>query len=187
MAGVLIGIILSFLLFFILTRKIWVRVIKDTNLRVQFHLPLLALHLKSESKKNQSPESAKQEKKKDPRLSARAYIRIVAGTLARIEDCEVVVKRVILPCKTENFGSMTLVNPFAYQGLIYAVIAYLKTKAKRLRLEDNAIISSPDVTETQFYLTVKLRLFQLIYALLTFRRGMKEEKIKARGNKYVGE
>ena len=184
MAGVLIGLILLFLLFFILTRMVLVRVIKGEYLEVQFHLPLLALFLSNADKKKDgelTEKEVRREKEKDPRLSARAYIRVVAGTLARVKDCELTVKRVILPCKTDNFGSFTLVNPFGYQGLIYAVIAYLQTKAKRLVLEDNAIISSPDVTVTHFYLTVKLRLFQLIHALLTLRRGINEEKRRAKG------
>ena len=62
----------------------------------------------------------------------------------------------------------------------------MKTKAKDLTLNDNAIISSPDVTEVQYYVTVKLRLFKLIYAILTFRRGVYQEK-RARRIKYVGE
>ncbi len=169
MAGVLIGLIISFLLFFILTRKVWVRVIKEEKLRVQFHLPLLALHLISEEKSRQN-----EDKKK--KLSTRAYIRVIAGTLARISECELLIKRIILPCKIKSFDGMSLVRPFGYQGLIYAVIAYLKTKTQRLALEDNAIISSPDVTGAQYHITAKLRLYQLIYALLTFKRGINEEK-----------
>ena len=65
MVGVLIGLIISFLLFFVLTRKVWVRVIKEEKLRVQFHLPLLALHLISEDK-------SKQTEDKDKKLSTRA-------------------------------------------------------------------------------------------------------------------
>lgn len=179
MAGVLIGLILMFLFFFIMTRKVWVRVIKEEKLRVQFHLPLLALHLISEDK-------SKKKEKKERKLSTRAYIRVIAGTLARIGECELLVKRIILPCRTDTFDGMTLVRPFGYQGLIYAIIAYLKTKTKRFALEHNAIISSPDVKEAQYYVTAKLRLYQLIYALLTFKRGVKEEKKRAR-MKYVGE
>ena len=174
MVGVLIGVIVIYLFFFILTRKVWVRVIKDNKLKIQLHLPLLALHLTVDEK-------SKRKTKGKNDLGARSYLKIIANTLDKIKDCEVVIKRVILPCNTQNFGSLTLVNPFAYQGLIYTAIAYLKTKAKRLSLEDNAIISSPDVRNTQFYITMKLRLFQLINAIYKFRRGIKEEKIKVKG------
>ncbi len=180
MAGVQIGLILSFLLFFILTRRVWVRIIKEDVLRIEMHLPLLALYLYGDKDKK------KKKKKETDKLSTRAYIRIIAGTLRRVRRCEVAVKKITLPCKADSFGTMTLVKPFGYQGLIYAIIAYLKTKAHKLILEDNAITSSPDITEAQYYFTVKLRLYELIYAVLTFRRGVYEEK-RARRIRYVGE
>ena len=180
MAGVQIVLIFSFLCFFILTRVVWVRIIKREVLKIEIHLPLLAIHLIGNRDKKQK------KKKETEKLSARAYIRVIAGTLSRVKDCEVNIKKITLPCKTDSFSTFTLVKPFGYQGLIYAVIAYMKTKAKDLTLNDNAIISSPDVTEVQYYVTVKLRLFKLIYAILTFRRGVYQEK-RARRIKYVGE
>lgn len=178
MAEVQIGLVLSFLLFFILTRRVWVRIIKEEGLKIEIHLPLLALCLYGKSNKKENKETDK--------LSTRAYLRVIAGTLRRVRHAEVIIKKITLPLKVASFGSSTLVTPFAYQGLIYTVIAYLKTKAKRLILCDNAITSSPDVNKAQYYVTVKLRLYQLIYALLTFRRGVNEEK-RARRIRYVGE
>ncbi len=180
MAEVQIFLILLFLIFFVLTRVVWVRIIKKEVLRIEFHLPLLALYLIGDKDKK------KKKKKETEKLSTRAYIRVIAGTLARVRECEVNVKEITLPYKADSFSGFTLVKPFGYQGLIYAVIAYLQTKAKKITLEDNAIISSPGITETHYYFTVKLRLFQLIYALLTFRRGLYEEK-RARRIKYVRE
>jgi hypothetical protein len=172
MAGVLIGTILSFLLFFIFTRTVWVRVIKEELTRVEIHLPLLALKLKFGKDKQGGKD------RKKSKLGARSYIKIISAALSRIYSCELVIKRVALPCKINSFGAATLISPFGYQGLVYAVIAYLKTKIQRLAIEDNAIISSPDISETQFYFTVKLRLYQLLYTLMTIRRGVKEEKLR---------
>ena len=177
MAGVLIGLIISFVLFFILTRRIFVRVIKEKDLIIQLHLPLLALHLKSEGKDNQRKKS-KSTERRTQKPGVPAYIKLITEILSRVKGCGVVVKRVVLPCNAENFGSLTLVNPFAYQGLIYAAIAYLRTKIVDIELEDNAIISSPDVKEIQFYLTVKMRLFNLIYTLLTLRKRLKMKEGK---------
>ena len=179
MAEVQIILIFSFLCFFILTRMVWVRIIKREVLKIEIHLPLLAIHLIF-------PKSKKAKKTETERIGTRAYIKIIAGTLKRVWDCEINIMEISLPCNNDSFSGLTLVKPFGYQGLIYAAVAYLKTKAKHLTLEDNAIISSPDVTEAQYYVTVKLRLFKLIYALLTFRRGIYEEK-RARRIKYVGE
>lgn len=179
MAGVQIVLIFSFLYFFILTRVVWVRIIKKEVLKIEIHLPLLAIHLIF-------PKNKRSTSKKSEKISARAYIRIISETIKRVWDCRIEIKEVALPCKTDLFNGLTLVRPFGYQGLIYAVIAYMKTKAKDLTLNDNAIISSPDVTEVQYYVTVKLRLFKLIYAILTFMRGVYQEK-RSRRIKYVGE
>jgi hypothetical protein len=170
------------LILFVITRTVWVRIIKEECFKLELHLPLLALKLsfpKEEKKKSKS-------KEKIDKISARAYLRIFGNTLERLRHSRVIIKRVILPLKLDDFSSMTLVTPFAYQGLIYAAIAYLRTKTEKLTILDNAIISSPDTKEIQFYLTVKLRLYQLIYALLTVKRGIDEEK-RARRLKYVGE
>lgn len=184
MAGVLIGIIVLFLLFFLLTRRVWVRVIKTEDLVIQLHLPLLALYLKKPGEQKKSRQSKRQKEiqgAKNPRLGARAYIRIAGRTLASVKSCDISVKKILLPCKTDDFDGFTLVKPFGYQGLIYGIIAYLRTKAHKIALEDNAIISSPDVTEVHLYFTVKLGLYQLIHALLTLRRGVNDEKKRARG------
>lgn len=172
MAELQICLILSFLLFFFLTRIVWVRIIKKKILRIEIHLPLLALHLYFTKDKKKKGE------KETDQLCTRAYVRIITGMLRRTRKCRVEIKKIVLPCQTNLFTATTLVKPFAYQGLIYTIIAYLKTQAREIILCDNAIISSPDVNETQFYFTVKLRLFELIYAYLTFRRSIYEEKSK---------
>ncbi len=179
MAGVLIGLILLFLLFFILTRRVWLRVINDGVLRIQLHLPLLSLHLTDEGKEKN--------KKSGKGLSARAYLRVIAGTLDRVRVCEVQIDKIALPYKIDSFSGFTLVRPFGLQGIVYALIAYLKTKTKRLSVSHNAIISSPDITKAQYYITARLRLYQLINALLTLWRGINEEKKRAEEKQNVGE
>ena len=172
------------MILFVLSRTVWIRIIKEEQFRVELHLPLLAISLIDDNKIDKQ----KSEKKKDKadKISPRAYIRIFGNTLERIHKSTVVVKRVALPLKLSDFDAMTLVTPFAYQSVVYTIIAYLKTKTDRLILPDNAVILSPDINSLQFYVTVKLRLYQLIYALLTVKKGIEEEK-KARRIKYVGE
>ena len=179
-----IWLIISFLILFVLSRTVWIRIIKEEQFRVELHLPLLAISLIDDNKIDKQ----KSEKKKDKaeKISPRAYIRIFGNTLERIHKSTVVVKRIALPLKLSDFDAMTLVTPFAYQSVVYTIIAYLKTKTDRLILPDNAVILSPDINSLQFYVTVKLRLYQLIYALLTVKKGIEEEK-KARRIKYVGE
>ena len=178
-----IWLIISFLFIFVITRTVWVRIIKEECFKIELHLPLWALKLSfpKDDKKKKS-----KGKEKTDNISARAYLRIFGNTLERLRRSKVIIKKVTLPMKDNDFSSMTLVTPFAYQGLIYAAIAYLRTKTEKLTIFDNAVTSSPDTQEIQFYLTVKLRLYQLIYAILTVKRGIDEEK-RARRIKYVGE
>ena len=170
-----IWLIISFLILFVLSRTVWVRIIKEEKFSFELHLPLLALCITEDRRKDEKKKDINKKNKAD-KISTRAYIRIFSSALERIRKSTVIVKRVILPLNLSNFDSMTLVTPFAYQGLVYTIIAYLKTKTDKLIIEDNAIISSPDISKIQFYITVKLRLYQLIYALLTVKRGIEEEK-----------
>ena len=180
MSAVQMILILLFLFFFILTRMVWVRIIKMEKLRIEIHLPLICLCLSAGDKRTPK------KKEESEKLSARAYFRIITVTINRVKKAEIIIKKIVLPYSIKSFGTMTLVRPFGYQGLIYSLIAYLKTKTQKLVLEDNAIISSPDITETHYYFTVKLRLFQLFYAVVAFKRGLRKEK-RARGLRYVGE
>ncbi len=171
MAGIQIGLVLLFLLFYILTRTVWIKIIKEEKLTIEVHLPLLALCLTANEKNNKR-------KKKKGKLNVQACIKAVSGMFALIPELEVYIEKVHLPCRADFFGPMTLVNPFAYQGFLYAGIAYLKTKAKRLVLSDNAIISSPDITEAHYYVTVKSTLFHIIFAILAVIGGIFKQKMQ---------
>ena len=172
MAGAQIMLIIGFLLLFWLTHVVWVRIIKEDRLVIELHLPLLALCI---SKANQD-----KQKEKNKKLGAFSYIKIITGIISHIKNCRVEVKEIRLPFKEAEFTTLSLIKPYGYQGVVYAILAYVKTKAQRLIISDNAVISSPDISELQFHITFKLRLFQLIYALLTIKRGIEKEK-RARG------
>ncbi|MBO7196755.1 MAG: hypothetical protein J6V80_05485 [Clostridia bacterium] len=180
MAGAQIGLILLFLFAYIMTRTVWVRIIQENNFRLEFHLPLIAIHL-SDFDENKSSK-----KEENTKLGILSYIRIVSNALRRISKSKLVIKRIILPCNISSFSVSTIIKLYGYHGLIYALIAYLGSRDINLHIEDNAIISSPDIKKTQFYLTVKLALFQLIYALFIVRRDISKEK-KAKEEEYVGE
>lgn len=179
MAEVQIGLILTFLIFFVMTRTVFVHIINDGNFRIEVHLPLLALCL-SESAKEQEKDNAEE------KLSARSYVKIASRTLEKIKSCEVYVNGITLPCRTDSFDGFTFVRPFGYQFIIYSLIAYFKTKVRRLVLSDNAVISSPNVDKTQFNITFKLGLFHLIRAALSIKHSIEKEK-KEKRLKNVGE
>lgn len=167
MAGVQIGLILLFLFFFILTSTVWIRLIKYENFRIEFHLPLLAffLTIKGKEKKKQT----------DTKRGVRSYLRIFTAILKHLEDCTIEIEKITLPCKTDDFSQSTLVTPFSYQGLIYAILLRLKAKIKRLKICDNAIISSPDIEKAHLRITIKARLYQVLYALYMLKRKLKNE------------
>ena len=176
MAGVQIGLILSFLFFHFLTRTVWVRIIQEKDFALELHLPLLAIRL-SDLNSNK-PNKIK--------LGTATYIKIILSAIKRFRNSSLVIEKIALPCDTSSFGISTLIRTYGYQGLIYTLIAYLNLRNINTHIKDNAIISSPDVNKTQFHLTVKLALFQLAYALLIISRDINKEK-KARAKKYVGE
>lgn len=178
MAELQIGAILLFLLFYVITRTAWVKVIKENDLVIELHLPLLALVFTDKKDKK------KKKKTKGP-LGLRTYISIAAAVLDRSHNLDIELNSITLPRPPSNFTGMTLVKPFGYQALLYSIIAFLGSKARSLTISDNAIISSPDVTEAHFNFTVKAMLFQLIYTLITVKRLIDKEKSDRRKN--VGE
>ena len=177
MVGVLISLLISFLLFFILTRIVWVRIIKDENFKVEIHLPIFAVFLIN---RKDSGDKTRKTKDKKEKFSYRAYVRLITGIVARIKTADIVVKKIVIPIKTDEFDKATLITPLRQHALLCAFIAYLRTKTQNLILEDNAFTLSPDVNALQCYVTVKLRLFRLIYGLLSVMHGIYEEKKRAR-------
>ena len=171
MAGVLIFLLLIFLIFYILTRIAWVRIIKEENLKIEIHLPIFALHILIKKKNNKA-----KRRDKEGEISYLGYFRLIGGVVARLKNASIDVKKICLPIKTDSFSSSTLIKPLGQQAIICAFIAYLRTKTEKLIVNDNAISLSPDINEIQCHVTVKLMLFQLIYGLLSIRHSVYEEK-----------
>ena len=176
MAGVQICLILSFIFFYVLTRNVWVRIVKKENLRIELHLPLLSLHFTN----------TKNGKKKGSSISKAAYLRIARDAISRIKRSEIYITRIALPYQASDFDGLSTLRPFGLQGIAYTAIAYLRARTKSLVLSNNAIISSPDITELQFHITIKLYLYQLIYAIVTLRLSVNKEKKRGK-KKHVGE
>lgn len=167
MAGIQIALITIFLFFFIVTRTIWIRIIKDEKFRLEIHLPILALHLSKRKNKSNKSKSGKADS---------SYIGIISDILGDAKKYTVVIDRIAIPIKRSSFNSMSLVMPYGYQGLVYAAVAYLKRKTKRLILKKDAVISSASIKEFQINVTVKLRLYNLIVAVISFIHRKKKEK-----------
>ncbi len=171
MAVILIFLILSFTIAFIITRRVWIRVKNGENLRIELHLPILALIL---TKKNK--EMDKKQNKKAKKLSAPTYISIIIKTLKRFDGCEVVVDKISPPQKDKSFKASTLTKPYGYQSLIYALIAYLETKVERITLKENAVAFVPDNPLFLCDITIKGRLFEIALGAFCLYKNIQKEK-----------
>lgn len=171
MAGVLISLIISFAIIFIITRVVWIRIINGEFLLIELHLPIFALVLK---KKNSR--SDKKQKKKEKRLSALTYVRIISKMLRRFKKCEVLIKRVTPPQKPSEFGYSTMIKPYGYQSLIYTLIAYLETKVEKLTLEENAVNFIPGNSLFLCDIIIKARFYEIAFAVFCLYRNIKKEK-----------
>ncbi len=171
MAGIFIFLILSFMIAFILTREVWVRVKNGEFLRIEFHLPIFALIL---TKKNKS--KAEKRRSKEKSLSATTYIRIIIKTLKRFEKCELIVEKISPPQKLREFDYSTLTKPYGYQSLIYAIIAYLETKVEKLTLKENAVTFIPGNSLFLCDITIKSTLFEIAFGAFCLYKNIRKEK-----------
>ena len=185
MVGLLIFLLLSFALFYFLTCIVWVRIIKGERFKVEIHMPIFAIHL---IKKGNNGDNNKKPMKERDNPQLFGYLRIIAEVVARMKKARIVVKSIILPIKTEDFDQNAILKPLRQQALLCAFIAYLRTKTENLTLLDNAITLSPDINVLHCYITVKLRLYQLMHGLLSVGHSIYEEKKRTKGErKHVRE
>nr|MBE6545423.1 hypothetical protein [Oscillospiraceae bacterium] len=181
MAGISVLMILSFIIFFSLTRESMVKIIKKDRLRIEVHLQIIAYIW---TKKDNSDNANKSKRKK--RFSKEKRDRIIAAIRRVIRKGEVRVNRLALPYDEGNFDKASVLRPVRYRILAYTLIAYLSTKTNRLTLRDDAIILSPDIDNLQYELTVKCRQYELLYALWTLYIGILKEKRQVKKD-YVRE
>lgn len=175
MAAILILLIISFLLFYLLSSEIWVRIIKEEMLTFEFHTPLFAISLTENS-------NGRQKKDKKERLSYLAYIRIISAVIEKAKKTKIEIKKIHIPIEPRDLTGSGFSKPLKYQYLIFSLIAYFRKKTKKITIEDNALFLSPDITTAQFYITLKPRLYEIISAYLTYRRQLKTEKERATKN-----
>ena len=165
MAVIFIFIIIFFLLFYILTRVIWVRIISEDRIIIELHLPILSLKISNDPDGGNNKE--KDSKKK--MLSKAATIRIISAVIKRVKSSKIEIKRIVIPFDNQKLVKGNFFGPIGYQYAIFGVVAYFSTKTEKLTIENNAIILSPDIKKTQFYVTVKPRMYEFLSALITYK------------------
>lgn len=180
MGWLFVILLLFFALFYFLTRIVWVRIIKGEKFKVEIHLPIFAIHL---IKKGDNGDNKKKPIKERDKPLFFGYLRIITGVVARMKNARILVNGIILPIKTDSFDKSSILRPLRQQALLCAFIAYLRTKTEKITLVDNAITLSPDINVFHCYVTIELRLYQLIHGLLSVRHSINEEKERTKGER----
>ena len=80
MAVIFIFIIILFLMFYVLTRVIWVRVIYEDKVIIELHLPILSLKISNDPDGGNTRKKAKKKK-----LSGAATLRVISAVIKRVK------------------------------------------------------------------------------------------------------
>lgn len=166
MAIISILLILSFTLFFILTRDGVIRLRKEEGLRIEIHLQLIAFVI-NPRKEEKPSEKGKSETKK---IVLKAVRRLLKRSRVRLS-------RLAIPYPREDASVTSLAR---YRILSAAAISYVETLSKQFVLCDNAIILSPDLSSIQYDLSIKCRLYEIVYALIKLGLHKLKEKMNVR-------
>ncbi len=182
MAIIQVAILMLFLIFYVSTREVWVVVKKNDKINLQVHLPIIALHLDS-----RSDDRDKRKAKRKDKLSPYAYIRIISAVIKKIESCDIEIHKIVIPIREDDLLVGSFSKQIRQQFIIFSIIAYFRTKTKKITIDDNTFILSPDISKTQFHLTAKPRLYEFVQAIMTYKFHLTKEKKRARMDKNVRE
>ena len=170
MVGIYVFLLLSFCLLFFLTEKIWIKIKKNDFFTVEIHFPILAI----EFSKSKKAEDTRVKNKKRRSSTFLKYPRILSTVYNFLEECEIEITQIILPI--ENSSD----KYYKYHTILFGALAYLKTKAKKLFIQRDGLILSPDATDFSFDLTIKVKLYKFILSWWSFRNK------RTKGIKRIG-
>ena len=165
---IFILLILSFLLFFVITRKATIRLVKEENLRIECHMQIFALVI--------SPKGRQRDKSQKKKTASRRSI--LAALRRLIKHSKVVIYKLHVPFAEIRENSITAA--VRRQILSAMIISYLETVAEKIYLSDNAIILSPDLSSLQYDISIESRLYLILYNLGGLAFHILKEKIHVR-------
>ncbi len=165
MAIISVFMLLSFCLFFVLTRMIWIRLIKYDELKVEIHLPIIAIVLSKSKEQNKGNTQKKRGRDKD---SSSVDLRIILYVIKLIDHSKIKINHFSLP-KTEEES-----KAYLYNAAIFTALAYLKSKSQKLILTHDALVLFSDSKTLELELISKIHLYRLIrFILPTLRKKLK--------------
>lgn len=159
-------IITTALIIFALTRRISIIIKKDERWRVLVRLPIGPLVLK---KTVAGGSRTKKKEKQSGRSSLHHYREIYRRFLRIFAYSEVEIRRLSLPCEDSGeHPSKDATRPWKYHSVLLSLLTLLKSNARKLVIDDNAVILNSDTNRLTVDITVKVRLFHIIGTLTVF-------------------
>ncbi len=170
----LIFIVAAIPLLLLVRAKIKITICRDTRVEITFTLITVELSDFGDGGSKKTPFSIKR--------------RIFKRIISLVERSEVSVEELRLSRGAErDFAPASYTAPYRYHIAISALLAYIKGKAQKLNIDDNAIILVPDRDEHfSLILTLRARLFHVLTNAWGIYRDTKETEKKGRKKKYVG-
>lgn len=176
MTAVSLILLVSALVFYILTRETYVVILYNNGIRIEFHLVIFSLILtEGEDEKGGVRPKIKFYTfliKRLARLSERSCIRVNSIRLSKLKSL---------------FSPDEITSSYIYHALISSLIAYLYQKSKKLTLENNALVLIPDSQDISYVdIHLSTELYNIVYALtkilFDYRKYKKRGKLKNVGN-----
>ncbi len=167
MVGISVFMLMSFCIIFIFTRTVWIKVIRSEGFKLELHMPILAIELSQGQKKK--PPKKRRSGGKGYDLQRSEYLRIISSLMRIIEHSSVTVTKI-------SVSSSGRENLYLYFPFIYSFLAYFKTKAKKITINDDAIILSPDSQGFLLEFTVKVELYRFLFSIVTLYFDIMKEK-----------
>lgn len=168
-----------FLLCLLIFKKITVNVKKSDAWRVEIQLTLCAARISRSIPTRTSRESDST----DSPPHRRRYGAMISLAIDLLTYAEVEIRELSLPLATDMSAQRSATAPWRYHGALLALTSLLRSRARRLTIRDNAITLIPDGEKVNIDITLKIRLFHILRALIAF---VFEEKLMKRRKKYVG-
>ncbi len=164
--------IVIILLIYILTHKISVCIVNDGTWRVDIYFTLCTIPFKKTFKKgsSKSPESS------DKKASKTMILR---HALDALTHAELEIKRLYIPLITaDDTAARAILAPLKYHSIICALLTLIRTRTKKLSINDNAITLIPDGQDILIDISITARLFRIILTYFAILLDKKYEKRK---------
>ena len=141
------------ILFFILTRQTYVYIFYDERLTLEFHLVIFSLVLRE-----------RKEEKNGEKPSVGFYFSLLKRISSLSEKSFISINKIYISKIQGHLAPKNIFVCYLYQSVISGFIAYFFGKARRLRLEDNAVTLIPDANDSNI---VDIRVYSEFYNILS--------------------